>query len=87
MHSAPSTHSMARSLVHSCWRESDAPHLRKRSCIKHHAVFDWAGGVEAHQGAFYSREEGIMGWVEVCGLVEGANGSGETGNHGARLLA
>jgi len=30
-HSVPSMHSMARSLVRSCWRESDAPHLRKRS--------------------------------------------------------
>jgi len=32
MHSAPSTNSRARSLVCSCWRESDAPHLRKRLC-------------------------------------------------------
>jgi len=50
-------------------------------------MFDWVCGAEAHQGAFYLREEGIMGWMEVCGLVEGANGGEETGNCGARSLA
>jgi len=52
------------------------------SLCRHHP-----SGAEAHQGMFYLREEGIVAWVEVCGLIEGANGSGETGNHGVRLLA
>jgi len=50
-------------------------------------MLDWVSGAEAHQGMFHLREEGIMGWVEICGLIEGTNGSGETGNRGARMLA
>jgi len=53
--------------------------------IEFRTMFNWAGGAEVDQGTFYSREEGIMGWVEVCGLIEGANGGRETGNLGARL--
>jgi len=67
--------------------ESNEPHLRKRLHRVEVSNIDWVDGAEAHQGVFYAREEGVVGWVEVCGLIESANGGRETDDCGARSLA
>jgi len=76
MHSAPSMHRMARSLVHSCWRESDAPHLRKRlhRAEESNTTPCLIGCVVRRCTRAHFTQERIMGWVEVCGLIEGTNG-------------
>jgi len=76
--------------VRSCKMESNEPHLRKRSrraevlnitpCLIRQVV------QRRTRARFTQERRGLqVGWKSD--LIEGANGSGETGNHGARSLA
>ncbi len=49
-------------------------------------MFNWSCCAAPDDCLFDPAEEGVLGWVEVCHLVEGSDGHGETGDCGSGSL-